>query len=154
MMNDINSPLDKARLLMLYIISKEGGIFDEDRKKLLEHARLPRDLREAINNLTILGVKLTRLQRKAGEKSLRKRIQRRKSSKDQEQPYELSRYVNTVKKVMEVRMGLQLNTEKEGGEGTGIDYIVYFWRHRDSLFIVGKYYRYHGCRSIPLYSAI
>ncbi|CAO3658545.1 unnamed protein product [Umbelopsis ramanniana] len=98
------SPLDKARLLMLYIISKEGGIFDEDRKKLLEHARLPRDLREAINNLTILGVKLTRLQRKAGEKSLRKKSQRRKSSKDQEQPYELSRYVNTVKKVMEANI--------------------------------------------------
>ncbi|KAI8582924.1 hypothetical protein K450DRAFT_225491 [Umbelopsis ramanniana AG] len=95
------SPLDKARLLMLYIISREGGIFDEDRKKLLEHARLPRDLREAINNLTILGVKLTKVQRKAGEKSLRKKRERRKSSKDQEQPYELSRYMNTVKKVME-----------------------------------------------------
>ncbi|KAH8551198.1 Sec1-like protein [Umbelopsis sp. PMI_123] len=98
------SPLDKARLLMLYIISKEGGIFDEDRKKLLEHARLPRDLREAINNLTILGVKVTRVQRKAGEKSLRKRRERRKSSKDQEMPYELSRYVNTVKKVMEANI--------------------------------------------------
>ena len=88
---------------MLYIISREGGIFDEDRKKLLEHARLPRDLREAINNLSILGVKVTRLHRKAGEKSLRKKLQRRKPNKDQEQPYELSRYVTTVKKVMEVK---------------------------------------------------
>lgn len=87
---------------MLYIISKEGGIFDEDRKKLLEHARLPRDLREAINNLTTLGIKVTKMQRKAGEKSLRKKKERRRPNKDQEQPYELSRYVNTIKKVMEV----------------------------------------------------
>jgi len=101
----VYSPLDKARLLMLYIISKEGGIFEEDRKKLLEHARLPRDLREAINNLSILGVKVTRVQRKAGDKSLRKKKERRKTNKDLDQPYELSRYVNTIKKVMEVRKG-------------------------------------------------
>lgn len=90
---------------MLYIISKEGGIFEGDRKKLLEHARLPRDLREAINNLSILGVKVTRMQRKAGEKSLRKKKERRKTNKDLDQPYELSRYVNTIKKVMEVSKG-------------------------------------------------
>ncbi|CAO3662477.1 unnamed protein product [Umbelopsis vinacea] len=98
------TPLDKARLLMLYIISKEGGIFEEDRKKLLEHARLPRDLREAINNLSILGVKVTRVQRKAGDKSLRKKKERRKTNKDLDQPYELSRYVNTIKKVMEANV--------------------------------------------------
>src|ERR1700730_12117721 len=90
---------------MVYIISKEGGIFDEDRKKLLEHARLPRDLREAINNVTVLGVKVTKMHRKAGEKSLRKKKERRRQNKDQDQPYESSRYVNTMKKVMEVNLG-------------------------------------------------
>jgi syntaxin-binding protein 1 len=89
---------------MLYIISKEGGIFEDDRKKLLEHARLPRDLREAINNLSMLGVKVTRVRRKSGEKSLRKKLTRRKSDKTEEQPYELSRYVNNVKKTMEVEL--------------------------------------------------
>ncbi|KAM3583138.1 syntaxin binding protein 1 [Umbelopsis sp. WA50703] len=98
------TPLDKARLLMLYIISKEGGIFEDDRKKLLEHARLPRDLREAINNLSMLGVKVTRVRRKSGEKSLRKKLTRRKSDKTEEQPYELSRYVNNVKKTMEAHV--------------------------------------------------
>lgn len=87
---------------MLYIISKEGGIFEEDRKKLLEHARLPRDLREAINNLSMLGVKVTRVRRQSGEKSLRKKLTRRKSDKTEEQPYELSRYTTNVKRAMEV----------------------------------------------------
>lgn len=91
--------MDKARLLMLYIISKEGGLFDDDKHKLLEHAKLKGELRSAINNLGLLGVKLTRVRSK--EKSMRKKRDRRRN-RDEETPYELSRYVPTIKKVMEV----------------------------------------------------
>lgn len=95
--------MDKARLLMLYIISKEGGIFEDDKHKLLEHARLPPELRAAVNNLSLLGVKVTRERQKPGEKSLRKKKDRRRGPRNEEMPYELSRYVPVLKKIMEVR---------------------------------------------------
>jgi hypothetical protein len=137
---------------MLYIISKEGGIFDEDRKKLLEHARLPRDLREAINNLTTLGIKVTKMQRKAGEKSLRKKKERRRPNKDQEQPYELSRYVNTIKKVMEVIGWGQI--EGRIGGSLGCDVQVCWVPLFTLRCMTGKCYRHHGCRTISVYPAI
>lgn len=95
-----DSPADKARLLMLYIISKENGVFEDDKRKLLEHAKLKGELRDAVNNLSLLGVQVTRERRTAGEKSFRKKKDR-KRNQHEEMPYELSRYVPTVKKVME-----------------------------------------------------
>lgn len=94
------SPVDKARLLMLYIIWKEGGIFEDDKRKLLEHAKLKGELRDAINNLPLLGVKLARVRKQEKTSFLKKRRQKR--NKDEEAPYELSRYVPIVKKVMDV----------------------------------------------------
>jgi len=92
--------VDKARLLMLYIIWKEGGIFEDDKKKLLEHAKLKGELRDAINNLPLIGVKLTRVRKPEKSSFLKKR--RQKKNKDEETPYELSRYVPVIKKVMDV----------------------------------------------------
>lgn len=85
---------------MLYIIWKEGGIFEDDKRKLLEHAKLKGELRDAINNLPLIGVKLTRVRKPEKPSFLRKRKQ--KKNKDEETPYELSRYVPTLKKVMDV----------------------------------------------------
>lgn len=110
--------MDKARLLMLYIISKEGGIFEDDKHKLLEHARLPPELRAAVNNLSLLGVQLTRERRKPGEKSLRKKKERRRGARDEEMPYELSRYVPVLKKTMEV-VGSTRNIIRPGIEKLG-----------------------------------
>jgi syntaxin-binding protein 1 len=99
------SPADKARLLMLYIIWKEGGIFEDDKRKLLEHARLQGELRDAINNLPLIGVKLTRVRKPEKSSFLKKR--RQKKNKDEETPYELSRYVPILKKVMDVSRLIQ-----------------------------------------------
>jgi syntaxin-binding protein 1 len=97
------SPDDKTRLLMLYIIWKEGGIFEDDKRKLFEHARLSNDLRTAINNLPLIGVKLTRVRRE--EKSFFKRKSHRHKQNSEETPFELSRYVPVLKRVMDVRCG-------------------------------------------------
>ncbi|KAI9491623.1 Sec1-like protein [Zychaea mexicana] len=96
------SPADKARLLMLYIVSKENGIFEDDKHKLLEHAKLKGEFRDAVNNLPSLGVQVTKQRRKGGEKSLRKKKERKRSQ--DETPYELSRYVPQLKKVMDAQL--------------------------------------------------
>lgn len=87
---------------MLYIIWKEGGIFEDDKRKLMEHAKLKGELRDAINNLPLIGVKLTRVRRQEKSSFIKKRRERYRRNKDEEQPYELSRYVPVVKKIMEV----------------------------------------------------
>ncbi|KAI8141031.1 Sec1-like protein [Fennellomyces sp. T-0311] len=101
------SASDKARLLMLYIISKETGIFEDDKHKLLEHAKLKGDYRDAVNNLTLLGVQVTKQRRKGGEKSARKKKDRKRNQ--DETPYELSRYVPQLKKVMDAQMSNTLD---------------------------------------------
>ncbi|RUS20042.1 hypothetical protein BC937DRAFT_86503 [Endogone sp. FLAS-F59071] len=95
------SPADKTRLLSLYIISKDNGLLEDDRRKLLEHARLDSQLREAINNLSLLDVKISKPPRKPGEKSTKKKREKKKRGEEEEVPYELSRYVPVIKKVME-----------------------------------------------------
>ena len=86
---------------MLYIISKENGILEDDKHKLLEHAKLKGEYRDAVNNLSLLGVQVTKQRRKGGEKSMRKKRDRKRNQ--DETPYELSRYVPHLKKVMDVR---------------------------------------------------
>ncbi|KAI8339302.1 Sec1-like protein [Blakeslea trispora] len=104
------SPVDKARLLMLYIIWKEGGIFEDDKKKLLEHAKLKGELRDAVNNLPLIGVKLARVRKPEKTSFLKKRRQKR--SRDEERPYDLSRYIPTVKRVMEAHMNNTLDPKQ------------------------------------------
>ncbi|CAO3693040.1 unnamed protein product [Rhizopus stolonifer] len=107
------SPVDKARLLMLYIIWKEGGVFEDDKRKLMEHAQLPSKLRDAINNLSFLGVKLTRTRGQEKSSSVKKRRDR-KRDREEEQPYELSRYVPVLKKVMESHLNNNLDENQFG----------------------------------------
>ncbi|KAI9273019.1 Sec1-like protein [Phascolomyces articulosus] len=104
------SPADKARLLMLYIISKENGIFEDDKHKLLEHAKLKGEFRDAVNNLNLLGVQITKQRRKAGEKSSRKRKDRKRQQ--DETPYELSRYIPQLKKVMDAQLSNTLEASQ------------------------------------------
>ncbi|GAA5812262.1 hypothetical protein MFLAVUS_005712 [Mucor flavus] len=101
------SQADKARLLMLYIIWKEGGIFEDDKRKLIEHAKLKGEYRDAVNNLPLIGVKLTRIRQPEKTNFLKKR--RQKKNKDEETPYELSRYVPTLKKVMDAHLSNTLD---------------------------------------------
>lgn len=96
------SQIDKVRLLMLYILSKDG-LFDDDKRKLLWHAKLQKEYWNAIDNLKLLGVQVTRPRQKPGEKSLRKKKDRKRTPREEEAPYELSRYVPTIKRIMKVR---------------------------------------------------
>lgn len=50
----------KVRIIALYIQYREG-VPDEDRRRLFQHARLSRADQDAINNLTYLGVRITRV---------------------------------------------------------------------------------------------
>ncbi|ORZ37150.1 Sec1-like protein [Catenaria anguillulae PL171] len=86
------TPYDKARLLMLFIIHKEG-VQDDDRRKLLEHANIGLDLSESITNMALLG---------DGKKEKRaKKDTKKKAGADDDGSYELSRYQTMVKTVLE-----------------------------------------------------
>ncbi|ORX62335.1 Sec1-like protein [Hesseltinella vesiculosa] len=106
------SEMDKARLLMEYIISKDGGIFEDDKRKLFDHAHLSRECRDAIENLSLMGVQLTRKRRPKTEKSTRKRFVRKRANRDDDQPYELSRYIPVIKKTMDAFLTQQLDEQQ------------------------------------------
>jgi syntaxin-binding protein 1 len=97
---------------MLYIIWKEGGIFEDDKRKLFEHAKLSRDLRTAINNLPLIGVKLTRIRSKEKSSFLKKRREKHRRDKDEETPYELSRYIPVLRKVMDAQFTNTLDPQQ------------------------------------------
>ncbi len=54
------SNYDKARLIVLYIICKEG-LKDSDRKALMSSAKLSADDISAISNISYLGIKLSQV---------------------------------------------------------------------------------------------
>ncbi|CAG8566658.1 2719_t:CDS:10 [Funneliformis caledonium] len=92
--NPVVSSLNKTRMLMLYIMYK-NGILEEDRRKLLEHARITLEENDAINNLLLFGIKLIRVQ-----SSLKKNKKYRQKPSDDIQ-YEISRYIPKLKLLLE-----------------------------------------------------
>ena len=86
---------DKVRLLMLYIIGKEG-VRDEDRRKLLEHARISSDQTNSITNLALLGIKLSQNQK---QKNRNKNRVKKNKKREDDVSYDLSRYVPNVKNI-------------------------------------------------------
>ncbi|KAG5458889.1 MAG: Sec1-like protein, partial [Olpidium bornovanus] len=94
-----DSSYDKVRLLSLYIISKEG-VQDDDRRKLLDHARISAAESSAITNLTLLGVRLSKAP-KIGKIKEKKKEKKPKRARADDVPYELSRYVPVLKTVLE-----------------------------------------------------
>ncbi|KAH8549756.1 Sec1-like protein [Umbelopsis sp. PMI_123] len=95
------SQYDKTRLLMLWIASSEGQVDEDKKQNLLAHARLDQDYKEAIENLSLLGVQLSKSANKQGEKSKK---EKKKQDSSQEVPYDLSRYVPVVKRVSEAHI--------------------------------------------------
>lgn len=93
------SQYDKTRLLMLWIASSEGQVDEEKKQNLLAHARLDQEYKDAIDNLSLLGVQLSKSANKQGEKSKK---EKKKQDSSQEVPFDLSRYVPVVKRVSEV----------------------------------------------------
>ncbi|RUS18043.1 Sec1-like protein [Endogone sp. FLAS-F59071] len=91
------SQIDKIRLLMLHTITQEGSSAESERRDLLAHARLDAASKEALDNLSLLGVQLSRSANKSGDKGKKKK----KPNKDEQVPYDVSRYVPIVKRVIE-----------------------------------------------------
>ncbi|KAJ3382670.1 vacuolar sorting protein VPS33/slp1 [Lobulomyces angularis] len=104
--------VDKIRLLMLYIICQDG-INDNDRRKLLEYAKLSIEECQAITNLSLLGLRLVPLTTSLEKKQVAdlrgpytyrgKKGDKRRTTND-DMAYDLSRYVPLLKLVMEDEM--------------------------------------------------
>lgn len=100
------SATDKLRILMTYIISKDG-IADADRSKLLSCAQLSLEESQAITNLHLMGVKLSSGLEKRKDGKPKYSYQgvtawERTKKKKEEEKYILSRWVPIMKHVMEV----------------------------------------------------
>jgi syntaxin-binding protein 1 len=97
-LSDANvSKEDKMRLLIIYIISQEG-IKDQDRKRLMELAKISLQEQATIANISCLGVTLNK-----GAKGKSKKESKKKKNKrhGDDVPFELSRYVPTLASILE-----------------------------------------------------
>lgn len=92
---------------MIYIIAYEG-IPDLERRKLLENAKLSLEETQAINNLAILGVKMTSATSKRDGGRYSHWGSYAIEAKKNKEKYELSRYVPLVKRILEVTLNLTL----------------------------------------------
>jgi syntaxin-binding protein 1 len=88
---------DKMRLLIIYIISQEG-IKDQDRKRLMELAKVSVQDQTTIANISSLGVTLNK---GAKGKSKKKDSKRKSKRHSDDVPFELSRYVPTLAGILE-----------------------------------------------------
>jgi len=88
---------DKLRLLIIYIISQEG-IKDQDRKRLMDLAKISPAEQATIANISSLGVTLNK-----GAKGKSKKDSKKKKSKKHgdDVPFELSRYVTALTGILE-----------------------------------------------------
>ncbi|KAF9351728.1 vacuolar sorting protein VPS33/slp1 [Mortierella sp. AD094] len=101
------STMDKIRLLMLYMICRDG-LRAADREILFEHAKISEGNAEAIRNLGLLGINMER----GGSipRTKKKPFYARKRLDDEEQPYDLSRYITKAKKIVEEHLNGTLDT--------------------------------------------
>ncbi|KAF9207681.1 vacuolar sorting protein VPS33/slp1 [Haplosporangium sp. Z 27] len=99
--------LDKLRLLMLYVICRDG-LRAADREMLFEHAKLSDGNAEAVRNLALLGINVER--GGSNPRNKKKPFYPRKKLEDEEQPYDLSRYITKAKKVVEEHLNGTLDT--------------------------------------------
>lgn len=107
LLDDESIPVtDRLRLLMIYVIFKEG-IFPDDRSKLLKHAKVPSSLYEAIINLDLLGVPATKDSR--NKKSKR---DKRSTPVTVDEAFELSRFTPTLKSVIDDHLKGILDSEQ------------------------------------------
>ncbi|EPY51324.1 SNARE binding protein Sec1 [Schizosaccharomyces cryophilus OY26] len=94
--DDSTSEADKLRLLILYITYRDGIIL-QDLMRLFRHSKLPSHRQEILQNLEQLGVR--NVKRLSDSSTKRKEVA--KSLPAGEETYELSRFVPTLKAVME-----------------------------------------------------
>ncbi|BFZ59705.1 syntaxin binding protein 1 [Saitoella coloradoensis] len=87
---------DRLRLIMLYLVFRDG-LFESDRAKMIQHAGLGKRDREALENLGLLGIRVSRTLK---DKPSRPKPNKKRPA-DEEEPYELSRYVPVLKSVLD-----------------------------------------------------
>ncbi|KAI9319965.1 Sec1-like protein [Dichotomocladium elegans] len=99
------SQMTKARLIMIWFATRDK-VDKEDLTLLLSHARLDKEHKDAIENLSLLGVQHGKSAGKQGEKSSRwhKKHKRESTPAQQDVPFDLSRYVPIVKRVAEAHI--------------------------------------------------
>ncbi|KAI8067499.1 Sec1-like protein [Gongronella butleri] len=98
------SQMIKTRLIMLWISASET-IDTEQLELLLAHARLDQEYKDAIDNLSLLGVQLSKSASRFGQKATKKERKKKDNIVNpNDVPFDLSRYVPVVKRVVEGHM--------------------------------------------------
>jgi len=87
---------EKLRLLMIYVIS-QGGVKDQDRKRLMDLAKITITEQKAIANLFHLGVTINKTGKPSKKDTDKKK---KKKQKRGDVDYELSRYVPVLKDLL------------------------------------------------------
>ncbi|KAJ3259941.1 vacuolar sorting protein VPS33/slp1 [Boothiomyces macroporosus] len=97
---------DKLRALIVYIIAM-NGIQDMERQRLLSTAKVSPEDSQGITNLSLFDVKLSSTGKKEKDKGRYsywgsyKQERKKRNKKDDSMPYDLSRYVPIVKRLIE-----------------------------------------------------
>lgn len=94
----LTSQMVKTRLILLWIATSDT-VDPEDLETLLAVARLEQEYKDAIENIKLLGVQLSKSANRQGKKM--KKSWKKKVNPQQEVPFDLSRYVPVVKRIME-----------------------------------------------------